>query len=35
LEIKGDENFKQVNLAFSYIKRALDIASKPENKMKY
>ena len=31
MELKGDENFKQVTLAFSYIKRAIDIAAKPEN----
>lgn len=31
-ELKGDENFEQVNYAFSFVKRAIEIAAKPENK---
>jgi hypothetical protein len=34
-ELKGDANFSQVSFAFSFIKRAIDIAAKPENKTKY
>lgn len=34
-ELKGDENFNQVNQAFSFVKRAIEIAAKAENKAKY
>lgn len=34
-ELKGDANFNQVSRAFSFVKRAIDIAAKPENKAKY
>ena len=33
--IKAEDNLKQVLLAFSYIRRAIDIATKAENKVKY
>jgi|LauGreDrversion4_2_1035121.scaffolds.fasta_scaffold09322_10 hypothetical protein len=33
--MKAEDNLKQVLLAFSYVRRALDIATKPENKLKY
>lgn len=33
--MKAEDNLKQVLLAFSYIRRAMDIATKPENKAKY
>lgn len=35
MELKGDDNFKQVNLAFSYIKRAIEIAARGDNRAKY
>jgi hypothetical protein len=35
MELKGDSNFAQVSHAFSFIKRAIEIAAKPENKSKY
>lgn len=34
-ELKGDDNLNQVLHAFSFIKQALDIAAKAENKTKY
>jgi len=33
--LKAEDNLKQVMLAFSYIRRGIDIATKPENKAKY
>jgi hypothetical protein len=33
--LKGDANFEQVRHAFSFVKRAIEIAAKPENKAKY
>lgn len=35
MELKGDANFKQVSHAFTFIRRAIEIAAKPENKTKY
>ena len=35
LFLKGDANLKQIIHAFSFIKKALEIAAKPENKIKY
>lgn len=35
LELKGDQNFEQVAHAFSFVRRAIEIAAKPENKAKY
>ena len=32
MNMKAEDNLKQVLLAFSYIKRVVDIATKPENK---
>jgi len=34
-ELKAEEALKQLQLAFTFIKRAIDIAVKPENKAKY
>ena len=34
-EMKGDANFDQINHSFSFIKRAIEIAAKAENKSKY
>jgi hypothetical protein len=33
--MKGEENLKQVQFAYTFIKRVIDIATKPENKLKY
>ena len=33
--LKGDDNLKQVLQSYTYVKRAIDIAIKPENKLKY
>ena len=33
--MKGDEGIKQILHAYSFIKRALDIITRPENKVKY
>jgi hypothetical protein len=35
LGLKAEDNLKQVLLAFQYVRRAIDIATKPENKQKY
>ena len=35
MELKGDANFDQINHAFNFVKRAIEIAAKPENENKY
>lgn len=35
MDLKGNNNLDKVNYAFSFVKRAIDIAIKAENKVKY